>query len=85
MADNSTINDVLCCLTSVRSRAPKDNFVPNAVVFYTSDAFLKDLNTILSVCKQKPITRKACVWTILSTLKHIWRNNIYKLYPVEDH
>ena len=60
MADNLTLNDVLCYLTSVRSTATKDNIVLNAVAFYTSDAILKAKNMIFNICKQKPITRKAC-------------------------
>ena len=60
MADNLTINDKLCYLTSVRSTTPKDNIVLNAVAFYTSDANLKSKNTIFNICNQKPTTRKAC-------------------------
>ena len=60
MADNLTINDVLCYITSVRSTATIDNIVINAVAFYTSDAIQKAKNTIDNICKQKPITRKAC-------------------------
>ena len=60
MADNLTINDVFCYLTSVRSTAIKDSIVLNAVAIYTSDAILKAKNMIFYICKQKPITRKAC-------------------------
>ena len=60
MADNLTINDVVCYLTSVRSTATKDNIVVNTDAFYTSDAILKAMNTIYNICKQEAITRKAC-------------------------
>ena len=59
MADNLTINDVLCYLTSVRGTAFKDNIVLNAVAFFTRDAILKAKNTIYNICKQKPIASKA--------------------------
>ena len=60
MGNDSTISHVLCHLISVRSTAPTDIIVLNAVAFYPNVVILKTKNSNLSICMEKRITRKAC-------------------------